>query len=187
MSVEILRRRAGEIVPEFSRSRATESRSFVFDSDSIRRTVQYLPESKRCGLTGLEVKGLHSLDLAGKKSLKSTRFHLYGPCPILEIERQDAIDPITTGFSTRSSDMIESTAAASAIRIKPIPKLNVRRMSSSGTSPSFCIRSKTADRVHAFQSSFIESAAGTTREVFPIIPPPVICEIVCIPVSCRSG
>ena len=72
---------------------------------------------------------------------------------------------------------LSTTASASArpqITIKPIPMLNVRSMSSSGTLPGRCSHSNSGGTLHVCRSMTAPRPSGRMRGRLSVIPPPVM-------------
>ena len=96
------------------------------------------------------------------------------------------ISPICQAFSPCA---LKNSQAAGACQrdttsTSPMPILNVRYISVSGTLPHFWIRSKMGGGVQLRRSMAARASCGSTRGVLSYNPPPVMCAITRIDRSC---
>src|SRR5262249_8221489 len=75
--------------------------------------------------------------------------------------------PITQACSPLALSLatIASAFSLATIRAMPMPRLKVRRMSSSGIAPTSCSQANTAGRFHALQSNLASRRSGSARGV----------------------
>src|SRR5262249_7153536 len=101
-----------------------------------------------------------------------------------------SIEPITFAPDSPAFLIWSTTSAVRSrdtTRISPIPMLNGRSMSSSGTRPVVCNHSKSAGTFHRVRSMTACMPSGRTRGRLSVIPPPVMCAIPLIAPEPRIG
>src|SRR6185436_18205528 len=97
--------------------------------------------------------------------------------------------PMTAGCSpwSRSTLSARSQCSAATQTVMPIPQLKVRYISSCGILPARCSHSNTGGWLHVCALSRTSRPCGTTRGMFSVRPPPVMCAKLCTATDLASA